>query len=100
MGKIYNKISPKKIKTPSKSRKNKICSDDILKPSPKSHSVKKKSKSLVQSLIRDFESRTIPQNSSPHGLKKDTKSRRTRAKKESEVSANQSKITTFFGKEK
>ena len=98
--KIYHKISPKKIKTPSKSRKNKICSDDILKPSPKSHSVKKKNKSIVQSIIRDFESRTIPPTSSPHGLKKDIKSRRIRVKKELEVSTNQSKITTFFSKEK
>ena len=99
ISKINKNISPKKSKTPSKSRKNIICSENILKSSPKSHSVKKKNKSIVQSLIRDFEARNVPPISSSHRKQKDIKCRRSRVKNESEVSRNQSKITTFFGKE-
>ena len=97
---INNKISPKnkKLKTPVKTKLTSASINKILKPSPKAKSIKKPSKSKVRDIIRDFEGKIVPTNSSLSPLRKERKSRVGRKGNLSkfEVPSNQPDIRIFM----
>ena len=95
---INKKLSPKNltVRTQTKFDTRPKSIKEILKPSPKSSSIKKIDKNKVQKLIRDFEGTNTAKQNSPLGKALSNRAGGKRAKKKFEVPPDQPKIRAFM----